>query len=124
MIASCRNPMARPAWIIRAMPLDTAESMISAVRSQRDRFVGFAFAAADLLVEVAIDGRIAFVAGAAQHLYGSASENLLGTSFYDLICPVDRAIARALVGSLARGGRFVPVVLRLARDNAPVQLGG
>jgi EAL domain-containing protein (putative c-di-GMP-specific phosphodiesterase class I) len=106
------------------MPLDTAESMISAVRSQRDRFVGFAFAAADLLVEVATDGSIAFVAGAAQNLYGSASENLIGTSFFDLLSVPDQAIARALVGSLARGGRFVPVVLRLARDNAPVLLGG
>jgi EAL domain-containing protein (putative c-di-GMP-specific phosphodiesterase class I) len=98
--------------------------MISAVRSQRDRFVGFAFAAADLLVEVATDGSIAFVAGAAQNLYGSASENLIGTSFFDLLSVPDQAIARALVGSLARGGRFVPVVLRLARDNAPVLLGG
>jgi hypothetical protein len=98
--------------------------MISAVRSQRDRFVGFAFAAADLLVEVTTDGSIAFVAGAAQNLYGSASENLIGTSFYDLLSASDQAIARALVGSLARGGRFVPVVLRLARDNAPVLLGG
>jgi EAL domain-containing protein (putative c-di-GMP-specific phosphodiesterase class I) len=106
------------------MPLDTAESMIGAVRSQRDRFVGFAFAAADLLVEVTTDGRVAFVAGAAQNLYGSASENLIGTSFYDLLTTADQAIARALVGSLARGGRFVPVVLRLARDNAPVLLGG
>jgi EAL domain-containing protein (putative c-di-GMP-specific phosphodiesterase class I) len=106
------------------MPFDTAESMISAVRSQRDRFVGFAFAAADLLVEVTADGRIAFVAGAAQHLYGSASENLIGASFYDLLVVADQAIARALVASLARGGRFVPVTLRLARDNAPVLLGG
>jgi EAL domain-containing protein (putative c-di-GMP-specific phosphodiesterase class I) len=98
--------------------------MISAMRSQRDRFVGFAFAAADLLVEVTIEGRIVFVAGAAQNLYGSASENLVGTSFYELLSAFDRPIAAVLLTSLARGGRFVPVTLRLARDNAPVLLGG
>jgi EAL domain-containing protein (putative c-di-GMP-specific phosphodiesterase class I) len=124
MLPFCRNPTMRSFGTTGAMPLDTAESLISAVRSQRDRFVGFAFAAADLLIEVTSDGRIAFIAGAAQNLYGAASENLIGTSFFDLLCPADGTVARALVGSLARGGRFVPVSLRLARDNAPVLLGG
>jgi EAL domain-containing protein (putative c-di-GMP-specific phosphodiesterase class I) len=107
------------------MPLDTAESLLSAVRSQRDRFVGFAFAAADLLIEAGEDGTISFVAGAAQNLYGSASENLVGTNVYELLAPADRPVARALVASLERGGRFVPVTLRLARDGAPpIVLGG
>ena len=107
------------------MSFDTAASLISSVRSQRDRFVGFAFAAADLLIEVTREGRITFVAGAAQNLYGRTSENLVGTAFLDLLAPGDRPLAEALVAALDRGGRFVPVTVRLARDGTPpAVLGG
>jgi EAL domain-containing protein (putative c-di-GMP-specific phosphodiesterase class I) len=108
------------------MALDTADTILGAVRSQRDRFVGFAFAAADLLLEVTFDGLIAFVAGAAQNLYGRNTEHLVGTPFLDLVEPSDRAIAAALVGSLDRGGRFSPVILHLTCDGTPqpVVFGG
>ena len=99
------------------MALDTADTILSAVRSQRDRFVGFAFAAADLMVEVTIDGTIAFVAGAAQQLYGHNTGSLIGTAFLDLLAPADRPLASALIASLDRGGRFTPVVLHLTRED-------
>ncbi len=107
------------------MPIDAGDSSLATVRNQRDRFVGFAFAAADLLIEVTRAGTITFVAGAAQNLNGCTSENLVGTAFSDLIAPGDRAVAGALVAGLDRGGRLTPVVVRLARDGAPpVILGG
>src|SRR5476651_66575 len=98
------------------MPAGPAASMLAALRNQRDRFVGFAFAAADLLIEVTHDGTIAFVAGAAQNLNGCTSENLVGTAFVELISAADRPVVAALVAALARGGRLVPLCLRLARD--------
>jgi len=73
------------------MPIDAGDSSLATVRSQRDRFVGFAFAAADLLIEVTRAGTIAFVTGAAQNLNGCTSENLVGTAFIDLVA---RATAR------------------------------
>ncbi len=105
--------------------MDAGDSSLTTVRSQRDRFVGFAFAAADLLIEVTRAGTITFVAGAAQNLNGCTSETLVGTAFIDLVAPDDRAVAGALVGALDRGGRLMPVVVRLARDGSPpVILGG
>jgi EAL domain-containing protein (putative c-di-GMP-specific phosphodiesterase class I) len=107
------------------MSLDAADSSLATVRSQRDRFVGFAFAAADLLIEVTRSGTIAFVAGAARNLNGCASENLVGTAFIDLIAARDRAIAAALISALDRSGRLLPIIVRLARDGSPpVVLGG
>src|SRR6185369_1771223 len=108
------------------MALDTAETILGAIRGQRDRFVGFAFAAADLLVEVTVDGTVAFVAGAAQNLYGRNTDKLIGTPFLELLRPGDRPIASALIASLERGGRFTPVILHLKRDEGdqPVVFGG
>src|SRR6266404_274786 len=107
------------------MSADAGDSSLATVRSQRDRFVGFAFAAADLLIEVTRAGTIAFVTGAAQNLNGCTSENLVGTAFIDLVAPCDRAVAGALVAALDRGGRLMPLVVRLARDGSPpVILGG
>ncbi len=107
------------------MSLDAADSSLATVRSQRDRFVGFAFAAADLLIEVTRSGTIAFVAGAAQNLNGCGSENLVGTPFIDLIAARDRAIAAALLSALDRSGRLLPILVRLARAGSPpVVLGG
>lgn len=108
------------------MPLDTADAILSAVRGQRDRFVAFAFAAADLLVEVTSEGLVTFVAGAAQNIYGRSTDDLVGRVFLDLLQPSDRAIAATLIASLDRGGRFNPVTLRLARDGGyqPVTFGG
>lgn len=106
------------------MTLDTA-SPFAALRTQRDRFVGFAFAAADLLLEVTSDGRIAFAVGAAQHLHGCAAEALIGRPVFELLQPADRAIAASLLASLTRGERFHPVMLRLASaDKPPIVFGG
>jgi EAL domain-containing protein (putative c-di-GMP-specific phosphodiesterase class I) len=108
------------------MSLDTANTILNAVRGQRDRFVGFAFAAADLLLEVTNGGRIAFVGGAIQNLQGRDTATLVGTPFLDLITPGDRGVAATLIASLERGGRFIPVALRLALEghDQPVVFGG
>jgi EAL domain-containing protein (putative c-di-GMP-specific phosphodiesterase class I) len=108
------------------MSLDTTDTILNSVRGQRDRFVAFAFAAADLLVEVTNEGLIAFVAGAAQNIYGRNTDALVGTSFLELLAPSDRGIAAALIASIDRGGRFVPVFLKLAQGGGdqPVVFGG
>jgi EAL domain-containing protein (putative c-di-GMP-specific phosphodiesterase class I) len=107
------------------MTSENADSPLLALRGQRDRFVAFAFAAADLLLEVDGNGRIAFAAGASQRLHGSDTERLIGTAFADLLAPSERPIAGALLKSIGRGGRFIPIALRLARADAPpVVLGG
>ena len=64
--------------------------------SAAHRLLGFAFAAADLLVEVATNGTIAFAMGAGEVLLGVADTALTGRTLADLIDPSDRPMVKAL----------------------------
>ena len=73
------------------------EDALRAIRSERDRFVAFAFSAADMLLELSPDRVIIFAAGATRALTGMASDDLLGKSILDLIAERDKdLIAKAL----------------------------
>lgn len=83
-------------------------------RRASDRFVAFAFAAADLLVEVDPEGRICFAAGAFRTRLGAEPEQYLGRPVEDLASGEDRARLAAAVPLLAGRGRLQPVIIRLA----------
>jgi EAL domain-containing protein (putative c-di-GMP-specific phosphodiesterase class I) len=76
--------------------------------------LGFAFASADLLIEIAPAGRIAFALGASEALSGSAETALVGRAWRDFVELGDRPMLQALFDGLdgMRGG---PIVVRLAR---------
>jgi EAL domain-containing protein (putative c-di-GMP-specific phosphodiesterase class I) len=94
-------------------------------RAERDRYVAFAFAAADLLLEVDGSGRIKFAAGALQSLTKRDAEALTGAPFQDILAPDDRPLAKVMLASLKRGGRLSPIVVRLADAAQPTaMLGG
>jgi len=78
------------------------------------RLLGFAFASADLLIEIDSAGMIAFAVGASEALSGSGESELVGRAWQEFVDPADRAMLQALFDGLdgLRGG---PVVLRLAR---------
>ena len=78
------------------------------------RFLGFAFAAADLLVEVAPDGQVTFAMGAGEALMGAADTVLIGTVWSDRFDPADQPMLRALFRGLTHGGRVGPVVIKVA----------
>jgi len=84
------------------------------LREERDRFVGFAFAAADLLLEVSPEGKIVFVAGAAKALTGTDSTQLIGRGFRTLIAESDREVADALLRRARDEGRAASVALAFA----------
>lgn len=92
-------------------------------KAERDRFVAFAFAAADLLFEIDAQGRIQFAAGATQRLAGRGAAQLTGSSFYNLLATADRGVAAVHVASLRKGGRFVPVVVHLGEGGPAALLG-
>ena len=100
------------------------------ILAERDRFVGFAFAAADLLVELDARGAILAAHGAAQSLLGYGADRLHGQLFLDLVVPGDRPLVRRLLATLAsrrNGGRLDPIPLRVARGvdaEIGVLLGG
>lgn len=81
------------------------------INRSRDLYVAFAFAAADLLVEVEADGRIAFTVGAAMALAGRPARLLTGVPLADLFIPEDsERITRAL-SRMDRGERVRHLLL-------------
>lgn len=84
------------------------------MRAERDRFVAFAFSAADLMLEVSADGRITFASGAARQLTGHDPSDLIGHQLPPLIDEQDRQFLLNLLASLGVGGRIEPVTIRMA----------
>jgi EAL domain-containing protein (putative c-di-GMP-specific phosphodiesterase class I) len=78
------------------------------------RLLGFAFASADLLLEITQDGQISFAIGASEALSGSAETALVGRAWSDFIDPRDQMMVEALLTGLKDGGRGGPLVISLA----------
>ena len=78
------------------------------LRAERDRFVGFAFAAADLLVEIDDTGTIRFASGTIAGLTSGSRSDLEGRKLLSIIAPQERGLARELISLLDRGNRFQP----------------
>lgn len=94
-------------------------------RIDQERFVGFAFAGADLLAEVDATGRITFAAGAFRTKFGRACEEFVGQSIRDLITPSDHELLEASLTLLVARGRLWPLVVQLANpDRTQVALAG
>ncbi len=88
---------------------------IESMRLERDRHVAFACAAADLLIEAGIDGRIIAASGAAQAVLGLGVDTLPGQSVLDIVAIPDRRLGHRHLGQIRRLGRIDPSVMRLAR---------
>ncbi len=91
----------------------------------RERFVAFAFAAADLLVEVGPEGRIEFAAGAFRARLGRPPESVLGRRPAELVCPEVRDAFATALALLPSRGRLAPTALRLAdAARTPIAVSG
>jgi EAL domain-containing protein (putative c-di-GMP-specific phosphodiesterase class I) len=80
----------------------------------RDRFLAFAFAAAELLVETGEDGVITFAAGAFRLRFGRDGGTFIGQKVASLIAPGDQTGFAMAMSGLTLRGRLAPVVLRTA----------
>jgi EAL domain-containing protein (putative c-di-GMP-specific phosphodiesterase class I) len=78
------------------------------------RLLGFAFASADLMVELAPSGKIAFAIGAAGVIAGAAERSLIGRALADFVDPRDQPVVAALIAGADGTARQGPVVARLA----------
>lgn len=93
----------------------------------RDRFVGFAFAAADLLIETDAQGNILFSAGARCRLTRGEVGGLVGTNLMEVVAPGDRKYVHVLFERIREKARIKPSrVLFQAFDGQqfPALLGG
>ena len=70
----------------------------------RDRFLAFAFAAADLLVETGLDGVISFAHGAFAQRLGAEASTFLGRRISRLFIAADQA-SLAMAMATSRSGR-------------------
>jgi EAL domain-containing protein (putative c-di-GMP-specific phosphodiesterase class I) len=77
------------------------------------RLLGFAFANADLLLEISAEGEIALALGASEALSGSSETALTGRAWRDFIEPADAPMIEALFDGLEPGQRAGPVTVRL-----------
>lgn len=93
----------------------------------RDRFVGFAFAAADLLIETDGLGNILFSAGARCRLTKGEVGGLVGTNLMEVVAPSDRKYVHVLFERIREKARIKPSrVLFQSFDGQqfPALLGG
>ena len=74
------------------------------LKQERDRFVGFAFATAHLLLEIDLSGSIIFAAGASCGLVDGPAEKLVGKTLISLVATEDRAFLDHLVQRLIKTG--------------------
>ncbi len=81
------------------------------INRSRDLYVAFAFAAADLLVEVEEDGRIGFAVGAAMALAGKPARLLAGVPLAELFIAEDTERVIRALSRMDRGDRVRHLLL-------------
>ena len=84
---------------------------------QRNRFLSFAFAAADILIETGLDGEVKYCAGATAGL-GEPRPDTVGDSLAERLDPTSRPIIRALTRGLKPGRRAGPVRVTIGKREA------
>lgn len=92
---------------------------------RRDRFLAFAFAAADLLVEADAAGRVVFAAGAFRSRFGEPPEAFAGRPVASLVAAEDRGTLAMALHLLVARGRLAPLAIRLNdRERTAFALAG
>lgn len=86
------------------------------LKDQRDRFLAFAFAGADLMLEVDAKGTIVYAVGAAKGIGGASDGKLTGKSVSDIFAAKDRGLIGSLRAGAKAGVRFGPVLVNLNEE--------
>jgi EAL domain-containing protein (putative c-di-GMP-specific phosphodiesterase class I)/GGDEF domain-containing protein len=97
------------------MTMEFPEQTVRHLRLERDRHVAFAFAAADLLIEVGRDGVITAASGAAHAVLDTDVNALFGRPLVDFIATCDRPLVRRLMQQALTRFRIDPAVIQLTR---------
>ena len=85
------------------------------LRAERDRFIAFAFASADVLFEIDSEGVIRYVTGAAEAHLGLRSEGLMGGSFFEMFSAADQRRIRARLAKISPSRRMSRTIVSLQR---------
>ncbi len=98
----------------------------TSIRSERDDFIAFSLAAADLLIAVDDGDRIESVVGAAKTLLKGKPEELAGRALPDIFEGAEAAFIRLLSAQAREHGRIEPAVVMLGREageKSPANVG-
>ncbi|MBC7950718.1 MAG: EAL domain-containing protein [Rhodospirillaceae bacterium] len=95
-------------------------SVIDKLKAQRDRFIAFAFAGADLLLEIGEDDVITYSAGAGEALYGLSDSDLTNKRLGDFVHAKDRKRFDDAVLKLRNTGRLDHMALTLVTASGSV----
>jgi EAL domain-containing protein (putative c-di-GMP-specific phosphodiesterase class I) len=96
----------------------------SALKADRDRFVAFSFAAANILLELDDAGVVSFVSGASSRIGGAASKPgasaILNNPFLAHVAETDHVFVTTLLKNIQIGGKMTPVTVHFnGRDGEP-----
>lgn len=78
---------------------ENIRSVVDKIKGERDRFVAFAFASADILMEIDPQGTVLFVDGNTMKHLSKVSEEIVGKNFFELIAVDDRDLAEHFIGN-------------------------
>jgi EAL domain-containing protein (putative c-di-GMP-specific phosphodiesterase class I) len=81
---------------------------------ERERFVAFAFAAAEMLIEADACGTVLFATGAVRVRLGRPPDALIGLPVEEVVALADQPALRAALEMIASRGRLEPTTIRLA----------
>ncbi|HUK57884.1 MAG TPA: sensor domain-containing phosphodiesterase [Stellaceae bacterium] len=98
-----------------ASPLDPSVEDLRHLRADRDRFVGFAFAGGELLLEVAPDRRIMYAAGAVKSITGGDPPAIVGRAIGSLFAAPELRLLDQALQQAKRRGRLEPITLTIER---------
>ena len=101
----------------------TQDNKLENLRTEKERFVAFSFAAADLLIELDNKGIVIFASGAAKGLTGVEMADLKGQSFVDLVAQQDKGVISHIIDTMKVGDRITPVVARMDKTNVSAIVG-
>ncbi|MGL1919657.1 MAG: EAL domain-containing protein [Hyphomicrobiales bacterium] len=93
--------------------------MDSEIKLQRDRFMGFSFAAADLLIELDEQGCIQFAMGASQNLLGMPVQKVIKKPLNQFVVKADKTMLTFLFDSIKVGERRGPIKIQTLKNDIP-----
>src|SRR5262245_54254003 len=97
-------------------------SIADRLREERDRFVGFAFANADLLLELDKTSKVLWVGGAVKSILDIDQGTLIGQPFTKILADQDAVLLSAALRSLGAGQRRRGLRLGLQKNTAEPDL--
>lgn len=83
------------------------------IKQQRDRFLAFSFASADLFMEVGITGTVIFALGAAKGLTGIDDKKLMGRNWLDVFSIADQPVLQNMIKNAKPVHRCGPLAVTL-----------